>query len=272
MHARPNGNASLSDRTRIEALPALRDNYIYVLWDAATRKASVIDPGEAQPVIAFLRAHELQLESILCTHHHNDHIGGVAALCEAAGSPLRVVGSADDLARGRIRLQTEAAQPGATLQVLGRPYDVLEVPGHTLGAVAYLGEGRLFSGDTLFLAGCGRMFEGHPEQMHRSLMQLAALAPSTEVYAGHEYTEANLKFAIEVEPNNAAIAERALKTSQLRARGLTTMPGTLAEENATNPFLRCSAPGPMQYAAMRDASAQTPADVFRVLRACKDAF
>jgi len=225
---------------RVLAVPAFNDNYLWLVHDGVN--AAVIDPGAAEPILAALREHHLTLTAILLTHHHADHIGGVPALLERYQVP--VFGPQSD---GIKAVTVPLAQdqcidvPGLALRLR-----VLDVPGHTRGHIAYVradeAPGWLFCGDTLFGAGCGRLFEGTPEQMAASLAKLAALPAATLVFCAHEYTLANLRFARHVEPGNAALEQRFEADSALRAAGLPTIPSTIGLEQATNPFLRCREP------------------------------
>lgn len=217
-------------------LPAFRDNYIWTLHDG--RHAVVVDPGDAGPVSALLSAKGLQLSAILVTHHHPDHVGGIATLVERWPVPVfgpaheTIPGITQRLAEGdRIRL------PGLDLAL-----KVLEVPGHTLGHIAYVGEGILFCGDTLFSAGCGRLFEGTAAQLKASLDKLAALPADTKVYCTHEYTLSNLAFARRVEPHNPARDAYLTDCEARRARQEPTLPSTIGREQAVNPFLRTAEP------------------------------
>lgn len=254
----------------IEPIPAFNDNYIWCLRRG--REAWVVDPGDAAPVLAHLAAEGLALAGLLITHHHGDHTGGIAALLTAwPGVP--VLGPANPAIRGISRALAE----GDSAQVLGARCEVLAVPGHTLDHIAYFfadgGDGRplLFCGDTLFAAGCGRLFEGSAGQMFESLGKLAALPEATAVYCAHEYTLSNLRFASAVEPDNPAVAGRLRDTAALREQGLPSVPSTLALERRTNPFLRCREPG-VQAAARQRAEADSPVAVFAALRAWKDGF
>lgn len=223
------------------ALPALADNYIWLL--AQGSDALVVDPGEPGPVERALAQHGLRLQAILLTHHHNDHIGAAQELAGRHG--CRVHAPRDE----RIAAADVRVGDGDRV-VLERPaftFDVLEIPGHTRSHVAYHGAGVLFCGDTLFSVGCGRLFEGTPAQMLASLDRLAALPGDTRVCCGHEYTQANCAFARVIDPANAALAARAAQADAQRARGEPTVPSTLADERASNPFLRIDAP------ALRDA-------------------
>ncbi|QKJ35810.1 hydroxyacylglutathione hydrolase [Pseudomonas sp. MPDS] len=253
---------------QISALPAFTDNYIWLLQDHATQRCAVVDPGDATPVQAWLDAHPgWVLSDILITHHHHDHVGGVQALKNATHAT--VYGPASE----NIPARDVALQDNDQLSVLGWDFDVYAVPGHTLGHIAYYHHGLLFCGDTLFAAGCGRLFEGTPAQMHQSLSRLASLPEDTLVYCTHEYTLSNLRFAAAVEPGNPDIAARLEKVSQQRNSGVMTLPSTLALEKLTNPFLRTAETSVKQKADERNGQRnQTPSEVFAALRAWKDKF
>ena len=253
---------------QISALPAFTDNYIWLLQDPRNQRCAVVDPGDAAPVVAWLEQHPgWTLSDILVTHHHHDHVGGVEHLKHLTNA--RVYGPASET----IPARDVALQDNDRISVLGWDFDVYSVPGHTLGHIAFYHLGVLLCGDTLFAAGCGRLFEGTPEQMHTSLERLAALPADTLVYCTHEYTQSNLKFAQAVEPNNADIAKRVENVRQLRARGEMTLPSNLALEKLTNPFLRTSETSVKQKADERnDRDNRTGAEVFASLRAWKDTF
>ncbi|WP_335945778.1 hydroxyacylglutathione hydrolase [Pseudomonas sp. G166] len=253
---------------QISALPAFTDNYIWLLQDHATQRCAVVDPGDAAPVHAWLDAHPgWALSDILVTHHHHDHVGGVEALKNTTHAT--VYGPASE----NIPARDVALSDNDTLSVLGMDFDVYAVPGHTLGHIAYYHHGLLFCGDTLFAAGCGRLFEGTPAQMHHSLSRLAALPEDTLVYCTHEYTLSNLKFATVVEPGNPDIAARLEKVSRQRNEGVMTLPSTLALEKLTNPFLRTAETSVKQKADERNGQRnETPSEVFAALRAWKDKF
>ncbi|MBD0701648.1 MULTISPECIES: hydroxyacylglutathione hydrolase [unclassified Pseudomonas] len=253
---------------QISALPAFTDNYIWLLQDHATQRCAVVDPGDATPVQAWLDAHPgWVLSDILITHHHHDHVGGVQALKNATHAT--VYGPASE----NIPARDVALQDNDQLSVLGWDFDVYAVPGHTLGHIAYYHHGLLFCGDTLFAAGCGRLFEGTPAQMHQSLSRLASLPEDTLVYCTHEYTLSNLRFAAAVEPGNPDVAARLEKVSQQRNAGVMTLPSTLALEKLTNPFLRTAETSVKQKADERNGQRnQTPSEVFAALRTWKDKF
>ncbi|TDK52210.1 hydroxyacylglutathione hydrolase [Pseudomonas moraviensis] len=253
---------------QISALPAFTDNYIWLLQDHQTQRCAVVDPGDAAPVQAWLDAHPgWVLSDILITHHHHDHVGGVERLKAATGA--KVYGPASE----SIPARDVALKDNDSVSVLGWDFDVYAVPGHTLGHIAYYHHGLLFCGDTLFAAGCGRLFEGTPEQMYHSLSRLAALPEDTLVYCTHEYTLSNLKFAAAVEPGNPDIAARLEKVIQQRQSGVMTLPSTLALEKLTNPFLRSSETLVTQKVDEREgAQNREPSEVFAALRAWKDKF
>jgi hydroxyacylglutathione hydrolase len=218
----------------VDVIPALRDNYAYLLTDAATGAVGVVDPGEAGPVMDRLRAQ--RLDWILLTHHHGDHTGGVADLVAATG--CRVAGPLAE--RNRLPRLDRTLAEGQSFELGGSTARILETPGHTAGHIVFwFEEARaLFSGDTLFVMGCGRLIEGDAATMWRSLTKLAALPDDAMVYCGHEYTASNARFATSVEPDNAALAERTAEVTALRQRHAPTVPSTMAQERATNPFLR----------------------------------
>lgn len=255
---------------RVLPIPCLKDNYAYLLVDAE-RRGVVVDPSEAGPVEEVLRGERVELAAIWLTHHHLDHVGGVAGLCESRAA-LPVLGSAYDSEQRRIPKQTRGLREGDTLAWAGHDVRIYEIPGHTLGAIAYLVAGCLFSGDTLFIAGCGRVFEGTMPMMQSSLAKLRQLAPDTRVYCGHEYTVANLRFARAVEPDAPAIADRAAWAAQLRERDEPTTGAPISDELATNPFLRWDAPAVIARARQWGSPGDDPASVFAALRKAKDSF
>jgi hydroxyacylglutathione hydrolase len=221
---------------------AFQDNYLWVLHDS--RHAVVVDPGDARPIIAFLAENGLELTAILCTHHHADHVGGIRDLLEFYGlaGEIPVIGPGNESIPQRSRAVGEGE-----MVVIEQPalrFQVIEVPGHTAGHIAYYSaaEGWLFCGDTLFACGCGRLFEGSAAQMQASLAKLKALPATTQVFCAHEYTLNNIRFALAVEPDNAQLRQRLVRCLARRKDQLPTVPFTLAEELATNPFLRWDAP------------------------------
>ncbi|MFS8855717.1 hydroxyacylglutathione hydrolase [Synechococcus sp. H55.7] len=251
---------------RILQLPALRDNYIYLLYDPETATAAVVDPAVAEPVLDKLAELGAELVAIFNTHHHHDHVGGNLQL--VARYPRAVVyGSQVD--RGRIPGQRVELQAGETVEFAGRQAKVLFVPGHTRGHVAYYfpESGDLFCGDTLFAGGCGRLFEGTPEQMLGSLDQLRQLPEPTRVWCAHEYTLNNLKFALTVDGDNPDLQARYQQVVALRQAGSPTVPSTIGEERRTNPFLRWDQP-----ALQAATGVQDPVRVFARLRGMKDQF
>jgi hydroxyacylglutathione hydrolase len=257
---------------KIEALPAFSDNYIWLLQDLDKQLCAVVDPGDAAPVQAWLDAHpDWRLTDIVITHHHHDHVGGVEQL--RARHAAKVYGPAAE----NIPSRDIGLTNGQRIEVLGHTLTVIEVPGHTLGHIAYFHADDtapwLLSGDTLFAAGCGRLFEGTPGQMYDSLRQLAALPPHTLVYCAHEYTLSNVRFAQAVEPDNQFIAERLEQVTKRREAGQITLPSDLQTELDTNPFLRSAVPAVAASAAKHcGATLETPEAVFAAVRAWKDRF
>jgi hydroxyacylglutathione hydrolase len=257
-------------------VPAFKDNYLWLIHDGV--HAAAVDPGDAQPILEALRANGLTLTAILLTHHHADHIGGVPQLL--AEYPVPVFGPRND----NIAAVTQPLGEGDRVQVPGLDLElsVLDVPGHTLGHIAYMrntvgnapGAHWLFCGDTLFGAGCGRLFEGTPEQMAGSLAKLAALPDDTLVYCAHEYTLSNLRFAQALEPGNRALQLRIEADSKARGTNLPTVPSTIAAEKATNPFLRTTEPAIVDslVAAGRLQPGATPVAAFAAMREWKNVF
>ncbi len=248
---------------------AFEDNYIWLIRGRLPDRVAVVDPGDAAPVLDALAKQRLTPAAILCTHHHGDHVGGVQELLAHYDMP--VYGPAQE----HIPTLTHRLRGGdrVRLDALGLEFEVLDVPGHTAGHIAYYGQGLLFCGDTLFSAGCGRLFEGTAAQLHDSLSRLAALPPDTAVYCGHEYTAANLRFALTVEPDNADARRHQEHVRELRARDEPTLPSTIGLERRINPFLRSAAP------AVREAVAHwaggepvSEVETFAFLRRWKDGF
>ena len=252
------------------ALPAFTDNYIWMLHDG--KDAVVVDPGESAPVIAALDAQRLTLASILVTHHHNDHVGGVDALRSRLQGPVYAP------KRERITQPNVPLNDGDAVEVLGLRFEVIDVPGHTSGHIAYFHAGSasmapiLFCGDTLFSGGCGRLFEGTPAEMHTSLSRLAALPGNTRVCCAHEYTLSNLKFARAVEPANTALHQYIAWCEATRASGQPTLPSSIALERDINPFMRCDQATVARSALAHSAASDEPVAVLAALRQWKNDF
>jgi hydroxyacylglutathione hydrolase len=250
-------------------IPAFTDNYLWLLHDG--KYALVVDPGEAAPVQQALAQHGLQLTAILVTHHHADHTGGVAALRDATGA--QVYGPATEA----IPAPYTPLREGDAVQALGLDFQVLDVPGHTAGHIAFYapdvdGQPLLFCGDTLFSGGCGRLFEGTPAQMLASLDKLAALPGATRVCCTHEYTLGNLRFALAAEPDNADLQAYQAHCQRLREQGLPTLPSSIAQELLINPFLRTRQASLVAAARRLDASADDDIAIFAALRQWKNQF
>jgi len=246
---------------RIVPVPCLKDNFAYLVIDDDGRCA-VVDPGEAAPVEAALTRERAELAAVWATHHHPDHVGGIAELVARRSGVEVVIGAKD---APRTKHVTRTVEDGDEVVLGSLRARCIHNPGHTIGAITFVVNGCAFTGDTLFGGGCGRMFEGDAATMHASLMRLAALPPETKVYFGHEYTAANLRFAAAVEPDNAAVAGRA------GALATPSTPSTIADERATNPFLRAAEAAVIAAAAARGAAGD-PVSVFAEVRAWKDGF
>ena len=220
---------------KILAIPALNDNYIWTIVHLKKQSAIIIDPGAANPILDMLAQQDLTLTAILITHHHWDHTQGILGILEKYLVP--VYGPAEDM----IPFCDHPINGGdhLILSSLGLTFNILAIPGHTLGHIAYYGHQWVFTGDTLFSGGCGRIFEGSPDQLYRSLLKLTALPSNTQIYCGHEYTEKNLEFAQMVNPNNHKLKKRIAEIQQQINQNLPTLPSTLQLELDTNPFLRC---------------------------------
>jgi hydroxyacylglutathione hydrolase len=256
-----------SARYQVVPVPAFKDNYIWVLRD--DRHAAVVDPGDAQPVLDYLSREQLRLTAILATHHHADHVGGIGNLLRQFDVP--VFGPKDE----RITSLTRTLAEGERIEVpeLAAGFQVIAIPGHTRTHIAYYGAKDLFCGDTLFACGCGRLFEGTPQQMHVSLGKLAGLPDDTRIYCGHEYTLANIRFARAVEPGNTALAERERTETRTRQDNRPTLPSSIGRERATNPFLRCSQPEIIASASRYLGESVTdPVQVFAAIRNWKNEF
>ena len=256
-----------ANSVRLVALNAFRDNYIWVLTDG--KQACVVDPGEARPVLDFLHSNAIRLCAILNTHHHYDHVNGNAELLEHFAVPVYGPRS-EDIVEVSVPV---GENDSVEIAALGLRFDVLDIPGHTAGHIAYYGANYLFCGDTLFACGCGRLFEGTPAQMSRSLAKLAALPDTARVCCGHEYTLANIAFARVIEPDNQALTAREARERTKIQAGQPTLPASLADERATNPFLRCGEPA-VVAAATRHAGhpLDGPIAVFAALREWKNNF
>jgi len=250
---------------RVVTIPCLSDNYAYLLTADGSKKALVVDPSEAAPVISALEREGLELCAILNTHHHWDHVGGNVELRKKYGE-VPVYAHVSDV--GRVPEQTVSVEEGKPFSVAGLDFRALHVPGHTLGAVSYIVEDAVFTGDTMFVAGCGRLFEGTPEQMYTSLGdKLGRLPAETRVYCGHEYTVNNLRFAVHAEPDNAAAKAKLEAAQATRAKGEPTVPSTIGDELRTNPFLRCDQPSLQQRFPGANG-----AEVLGAVRKAKDSF
>lgn len=254
-------------------IPAFNDNYLWLFRADGTRECGIVDPGDAAPVLQALQDNDLTLAAIFITHHHGDHTGGISRLLQEYDVPVYGPDSAN------IPSVTHTLHDGDSIEVFGKRFRILEIPGHTLDHIAYFADASdgdvplLFCGDTLFAGGCGRVFEGTHSMMHNSLQKLAVLPADTRVYCAHEYTMANLKFAHAVTPDSQALASRIDRDSNLRQQDIPTVPTTIAAELQTNPFLRCSEEDVAAAAASHSGqSLSSPEDVFAVIRQWKDAF
>lgn len=257
------------DSIQIVPIPALKDNYIWAIVNWRYHGVLVVDPGDASPVIRYLKQHQLHLKGILVTHHHGDHTAGIAALTQIYSVPVygAIQSPCGDI--------TCHIQEGDCIQIdaMFPTYRVIAIPGHTLDHLAYYADLQLFCGDTLFAGGCGRLFEGVAEQLYHSLNKLALLPKQTKVYCAHEYTLNNLRFAQLLEPHNAMITERLKKVSLLREKDQPSLPSLLMEELQTNPFLRCEVPEVIIRAQnYSNQTTKQAVDVFKIIRKWKDVF
>jgi len=253
---------------KISAIKAFTDNYI---WSITNKKnALVVDPGDAEPVIAFLKERNLDLQYILLTHHHFDHTGGVPALIKHYPK-VKIYGPHNPKISGITHRLSEG--DNVHISEFALSFDVLQTPGHTLDHIVFVNKDFLFCGDTLFSGGCGRMFEGTPEVFHKSLQKLANLPANTKVYCAHEYTQANLKFALSVEPENEALATYNDWVASQRAAEQITLPSSIEREREINPFLRCHTTSIKQSMLKNDGStAISDVETFAKLRQLKDNF
>jgi hydroxyacylglutathione hydrolase len=248
---------------------AFKDNYIWLVRGTAPDRVAIVDPGDAAPVLPFLREQGLRPVAVLCTHHHGDHVGGVEDILDEYSIP--VYGPANE----HIPRRTHALREGdrVSLPDLQLEFSILDIPCHTAGHIAYFGNGILFCGDTLFSAGCGRLFEGTAEQMHHSLSKLAVLPEDTRVYCGHEYTVANLRFALAVDDGNTDVKTYLTEAEQQQARGQPTLPSTIGLERRVNPFLRAGLSALRQAAERHEGRPfDSEVAVFASLRRWKDGF
>ncbi|WP_019674778.1 hydroxyacylglutathione hydrolase [Arsukibacterium perlucidum] len=250
----------------INPLAAFEDNYIWSLCQPDNPFCIVVDPGDAKPVLAFLKQQQKSLYAILITHHHPDHTGGLAEL-QQAWPDVRIIGPGAE--QTKIPLLTEQVQQGDTVQLppFQTQLQVIDLPGHTLGHIGFYSKPYLFCGDTLFSAGCGRLFEGSAAQLHHSLCKLATLPADTQVYCTHEYTLANLRFALTIEPDNQQLKNYQQHCQSLRQQNKPTLPGNLATEQQVNPFLRCE-----NKALQQRFQQNTSLGLFTLLRTMKDPF
>ena len=257
----------MPEALQIELVPMLRDNYAYLIHDRASGATAILDPSEAAPGLKAAASRGWKLSHVLDTHHHNDHCGGNLGIKQATGA--KVVGPAYD--RERIPGIDQPVDEASGFDFAGHHADVLFIPGHTKGHIAFHfpDSHAVFCGDTLFSIGCGRMFEGTPEVMWPSLLKLRALPDATRIYCGHEYTEANIRFALSADPDNAALQAKAVQVKAARAAGKPTIPASLGDEKRTNPFLRADAPELMARFGGEDRPAY---EIFGALRAAKDRF
>jgi hydroxyacylglutathione hydrolase len=255
----------------IDPISAFSDNYIWAVHHGTPGgPCAVVDPGDAGPVLAWLAERRLSLSALIITHHHNDHVGGIAGLL-AAFPGIPVYGPQ----REAIPHRTHALDDGDTVTIAGidARFKIWDVGGHTAAHIAYIGDGIAFVGDTLFAAGCGRMFEGTPPQFYASLNRLASLPDATLLYCAHEYTLSNLRFALAVDPDNPALTERAFAAQLLREQGQPTVPSRIDLERATNPFLRAHLPALKQAAQKQmERNLGSDVEVFAALREWKNVF
>ncbi len=249
----------------VQSIPAFNDNYIWLIH-SPDKHCVVVDPGDATPVIKVLEEQQLTLDAILVTHHHHDHIGGISELKRAFPHVNIVAPSAEPIPG-----VSQSVEDGDQVEIFGERFMVLGVPGHTAGHIAYVGDEKLFCGDTLFSGGCGRLFEGTPAQMFNSLQKIAALPDETKVYCAHEYTSSNIAFALVAEQDNPHLQRYREDVSRLRAQGISTIPSTLRQEKLINPFLRCDQASIKKSVADK-AFDDSDLETFAALRRWKDKF
>lgn len=260
-------DSRLMSNCEVIPIRAFADNYVWTLRDA--KCAAVVDPGDARPVLGYLEREGLALVAILNTHHHADHVGGNAGLLARWKAP--VFGPHDE----RIGEVTRRLRDGERFELphFGIELEVMEIPGHTRSHIAFVGSGMLFCGDTLFAAGCGRLFEGTPRQMHDSLSRLMGLPDDIKVYCGHEYTLSNIRFARAADPDNQALHVLEVAARKLRDQDLPTLPSTIGQEKITNPFVRCNEPAVIASASRHAGRPLTdPVSVLAAIREWKNAF
>ena len=252
----------------VHAVAAFEDNYIWLIQSALASRTIIVDPGDANPVIKTLIEKQLSPAAILITHHHHDHIGGIKALTEKFAIP--VYGPANESISGI----NHPVSPGEIINIDGfEPISVMDTGGHTADHISYYSQNSLFCGDTLFAGGCGRLLGGTAAQLHTSLNRIYQLPDNTAIYCAHEYTQANLRFALAVEPENTALQQRIDETNQLRAKYQATVPSLLSQEKATNPFLRCEQSSVWRAAEKKAGHVlHSPLEVFTVIRSWKDNF
>jgi len=256
----------------VTPIKAFHDNYFWLFRQPDSKECGIVDPGDAEPVLRHLQDNGLTLSVILITHHHADHTGGIQRLLQHYDVPIYGPDSPD------IPAITQTLSEGDTIKVLGTSFRIYEIPGHTLDHIAYFADSNmnepvLFCGDTLFAGGCGRVFEGTHSMMHTSLQKLAGLASDSKVYCAHEYTLANLAFAKAVSPNNSILADRIHREQSKRERDIPTVPTSIGEELATNPFLRCAEMEVIEAASQQAGrNINKPEEVFAAIRSWKDSF
>jgi hydroxyacylglutathione hydrolase len=257
----------------IKAINAFNDNYIWVISSSANNNVILVDPGDSNCCIGYLEKNNYQLSAILLTHHHADHTGGVNNLVEYSlkkNNPIEVYGPKNEVTPCSIRV---SEGDKVIIDALNIEFDVLDIPGHTLGHIAFISDDKLFCGDTLFSAGCGRIFEGTAPQMFKSIEKLLALPDKTQIYCAHEYTSANLAFAITVDPNNLELIDYYNHVKVLTEQGKSTLPTSLLREKSINPFLRCTNLEIKQSAEeFSNQSLNSPCEVFTKIRQLKDQF